>query len=182
MLHMAGFRELSRTVRDDGTGVRVGEVTLQGPDGVVFRRRYLHTPDVVAVVAVHLGALLLVREFRAAVGVPVLQVPMGKLAAGADPAAHARRELAEETGFQADRCAVVGTLMAGPGWTNQVMYVCRATDLTPLGTRPAGDDPDDVEEQQSTLVRMPVDELDAAMRSGVLADARTIAAVHLALG
>ena len=178
----AEFEELARTVHDHGTGIRVGEVTVRGPDGAVFRRRYLHTPEIVAVVAVHLGDLLLVREFRPAVGEEVLQVPMGKVLAGRDPLSCARAELAEEAGFHADHCEPVGTLLSCPGWMDQVMHVFRAVDPTALPSRPDSDDPDDVEEQHSTVVRMPLHGFDAAVRSGAVRDARTIAAVRLALG
>jgi ADP-ribose pyrophosphatase len=178
---VTAFKELSRTVQDVGTGIHVGEVVLAGPDGTVVRR-YLHTPDVVAIVAVHAGDLLLVREFRAAVGAAVLQVPMGKLAAGHDPRSGARAELAEETGYTAVHCEPVGTLLACPGWTNQLVHVFRADELTPLAGRPRSDDPDDVEERHSTLHRVPVAEFDTLVRRGELNDARTIAAVRLALG
>lgn len=177
-----GFRELSRTVQEDGLGMRVGEVTVRAPDGAVFRGRYLHAPDAVAIVAVHLGALLLVREFRAAVGALVVQVPMGKLPGGQDAELHALRELAEETGFHAGRCELAGTLLSCPGWMNQVMHVYRATDLTELTTRPVPDDADDIAERHATLVRMPVAEFDEAVKTGLVRDARTIAAVRLALG
>ncbi|HEV2781659.1 MAG TPA: NUDIX hydrolase [Actinophytocola sp.] len=177
-----GFRELSRTVREDELGMRVGEVTVRAPDGAVLHGRYLHSPDVVAIVAVHEGSLLLVREYRAAVGELVVQVPMGKLPDGADPSSHARRELAEETGFHAGRCEPVGTLLSCPGWMNQVMQVYRAGELTRLAARPVPDDPDDIAERHAALIRMPVTEIDDAVKAGRVRDARTIAAIRLALG
>ena len=149
-----GFRELSRTVHDYGKGIRVGEATLRGPDGAVLRRRYLHTPEIVAIVAVYLGDLLLVREFRPAVGAEVLQIPTGKVLDGGDPQSCARAELAEETGFHADWCEPVGTLLSVPGWMDQVLHVYRAVDPVALTSRPESDDPDDVEERHSTAVRL----------------------------
>jgi ADP-ribose pyrophosphatase len=180
---MSGFEELSRTVQDPPPGwwLRLGEVRVRTPAGDVVHRGYLHAPDAVSIVAVHAGALLLVREFRAAVGTEVTQVPGGKLAPGQDPAACARDELAEETGYAAGRIEPVGSLFAAPGWSNQLVYVCRATELTPLTARPDGGDPDDVEERHSSVVWLPLPEYGAAVRSGVIRDARTIAAVRLAL-
>jgi ADP-ribose pyrophosphatase YjhB (NUDIX family) len=175
------FQELSRSVHDAGPRMRIGEVSVRGPGGVVFRRSYLHTPDAVAVVAVHRGDLLLVREFRAAVGAPVLQVPTGKVGAGRDPAACAADELAEEAGMRAGRCEPAGRLLSCPGWMNQTVYVFRATDLTELPERAAGD-PDDHEELASTVVRVPVGGFGGLVRDGTVCDARTIAAVQLALG
>ena len=51
--------------------ISVGEVAVLGPDGTVVRRT---------------GAPVLVREFRPTVAAHVLQVPMGELDAGRDPA------------------------------------------------------------------------------------------------
>jgi ADP-ribose pyrophosphatase len=175
------FFEVSREVRDHGDGMRIGEVVLVGPDGGRFRRRYLHTPDVVAVVATYQDQLVLVREFRAALGTEVLQVPMGKLPYDVDPDVQAATELREETGFEAARCEPIGSLLSCPGWLNQRMYVCRADDLRPLANRAAtGDDPDDVEERYSEVVLLPRADFNAAVRAGTVSDARTIAALYMA--
>jgi ADP-ribose pyrophosphatase len=174
------FTELSRSVVvDAGLGMRIGEVSVCGTDGVVVRRRYLHTPDAVAIVAVQSQALVLVREYRAAVGAAVLQVPMGKLSAGVDPRRQALVELAEETGLAAERWVRAGCLLSCPGWMNQRMHVFLAEGLRPAqGTR-AG--PDDVEEQHLAVEPLPIAELSDAIRAGRLVDARSIAAIQLAL-
>jgi ADP-ribose pyrophosphatase len=176
------LRELARTIWQERPGISVGEATLLTPDGSTVTRHYLHAPDVVAVVAVADGELLLVREYRAAVGAEVVQLPMGKVSGGRDPLACAYAELAEETGFRAGRCVAVGTLLSCPGWMDQVLHVYRAEDLTRLAARPDSDDPDDLEEQYSCVVTVPVAGFGAAIRSGLVRDARTIAAVGLALG
>jgi ADP-ribose pyrophosphatase len=177
----APLRELSRTIRDRGSGWCIGEATLQASDGTIVHRRYLHTPSVVAIVAVVAGQLLLIREYRAAVGCEVVQVPMGKVSGGREPLDCAHAELAEETGYQARRCVPMGTLLSCPGWMDQVLHVYRAHDVTRLADRPDSDEPDDLEERHSTLVTLPVEQFGAAVRSGLVRDARTIAAVRLAL-
>ncbi|GAA4690401.1 hypothetical protein GCM10023263_28670 [Phytohabitans rumicis] len=62
-----------------------------------------------------------------------------------------------------------------------MLHVYRADGPTKLDGRPESDDPDDVEESLSSVVTLPVDEFGAALRSGLVCDARTIAAVQLAL-
>ncbi|MEV0273539.1 NUDIX hydrolase [Hamadaea sp. NPDC050747] len=141
------------------------------------RPAYQITPDVVAVVAVRGTELLLIREFRPAVGERVLQVPMGKIPAGTDPREQALAELAEETGFGAGRCEFVACLFSAPGWLTQRMHVFRATDLVELAERPVGD-PDEADIE---VVPMPVADLPKAMAGGVLRDARSIAALTVAL-
>lgn len=177
----AGWRELSRTVRDEGMGIQIGEVVFAGPAGPAHRRRYLHTPEVVAIVAIQGGMLQLIREFRAAVGTEVLQVPMGKVQPGWTPANCAAAELAQETGFHADGWEPLGTLLACPGWMDQVVHVYRATRLRPLARRPSSNDPGDVEEAALSIVPVPVISFRALVRAGTIRDARTIAAVLLAM-
>ncbi|HZM81449.1 MAG TPA: NUDIX hydrolase [Candidatus Limnocylindrales bacterium] len=176
-----GFRELSRIVRTDAFGVRLGRVTVAAPDGSVRTRSFLHSPEVVAIVAVHEADLLLVNQFRAAVGVHVLALPMGKVAPGQQLEDAAAAELAEETGFTPGRIERVSTLLACPGWMDQLMHVFRADGLTELAARPPSDDPDDIEEQEMAVVRLPLSRVREAVESGRLRDARSIAAIHLAL-
>ncbi|MCP2324336.1 ADP-ribose pyrophosphatase [Hamadaea flava] len=142
------------------------------------RPAYQMTPDVVAIVAVHGTELVLIREFRPAVGERVLQVPMGKIPAGIDPREQALAELAEETGFEARNCEFVACLFSAPGWMNQRMHVFLATDLIELAERPPGD-PDEVDIE---VVPLPIASLAEAMAGGVLRDARSIAALTVALG
>lgn len=65
---------------------------------------------------------------------------------------------------------------------DQVLHVFLATELTPLPGRRASDDPGDLEELHSSVLRLPVNEFGAAVRDGAVRDARTIAVVRLALG
>lgn len=176
-----GFRVISRTVRKDEFGMRVGQVTIAAPDGSQRQRTYLHSPDVVAIVAVRGSELVLVREFRASVGTRVLSVPMGKIPEGTHPRTQAIAELAEETGLAAGACQIVASLLSCPGWMNQVMHVFLATDLAPLERRPDTDDPQDIEEHEIETVLLPVSQLPQAIASGRLCDARSIAAIHIAL-
>ncbi|NUR70431.1 MAG: NUDIX hydrolase [Hamadaea sp.] len=141
------------------------------------RPAYQSTPDVVAIVAVRGPDVLLIREYRPAVGERVLQVPMGKIPAGVEPRDQAHAELAEETGFGAGTCEFVACLFSAPGWMSQRMHVFRATDLTELAERPPGD-PDEADIE---LVPLPIAELAEAMAGGVLRDARSIAALTVAL-
>ncbi|HEV2635113.1 MAG TPA: NUDIX hydrolase [Actinocrinis sp.] len=176
----SGWHELSRTVRDEGMGIRIGEVVFAESRGPAHRRRYLHTPEVVAVVAMQAGMLHLIREFRAAVGQEVLQVPMGKVAPGRAPVDCAVAELARETGCRAEGWELKGSLLACPGWMDQVVHVFRATGLTPLADRYPGAGPFAAEDGL-TVVPVPVVGFRSLVRAGTIRDARTIAAVLLAL-
>lgn len=176
----ARFTEHGRTVREVLPRLSVGEVTVRRPDGEEILRRYLHTPRAVAVVAVDGEELILIREYRAAVGDWVIQVPMGKVDGGRDSPTCARGELVEETGYVADEWAHVGTMYSCPGWMDQEMDVYLATGLR-SGPDAAGD-ADDYEESSIEVLRVKRGDFVAGVRSGEIRDARSIAAVQIALG
>jgi ADP-ribose pyrophosphatase len=177
------FREISRTYRDLGLGFSIGEVTVATPSGRTIARPFVHTPEVVSIVAIDSGCLLLIKEYRAAIGRDVVQVPMGKVGKDEPPLAAARRELLEETGYTAADAGWehIVILESCPGWLDQLMHVYSASQLSKAPSRPTADDPDDVEEQMIELVRIPLSGFRDFMRSGQLRDARTIAAIYATL-
>ena len=72
------------------------------PDGTQATREYVKHPGAVAVVPIlDDGRIVLVRQFRYPVGKITLEMPAGKLDAGEDTLACAKRELQEETGYVA---------------------------------------------------------------------------------
>jgi hypothetical protein len=62
---------------------------------------------------------------------------------------------------------------------DQILHVFYASDLSQWDVRPVSDDPDDADDQEIEIVRLPLAQLDAAIASERLRDARTIAAVHV---
>lgn len=147
-------------------------VERKGPSGVVA---------VVAITA--RGSLLLVEQHRVPVGRPVIELPaglVGDAAPHADEhgATAARRELLEETGYDAKRLIPLGDTPTSPGLTSETVMIYLATDLLRLGP-PAGDG-----DEQITLHDVPLDTLDAwldaARARGAGIDFKIHAGVHLA--
>lgn len=164
-----------------GAGFRVRSVQVTDPAGGRHQRSFLQSPPVVVIVALTTDdELLLVREFRAAIGEPVLSLPMGKIEQDRFTPAAAARELAEETGYGGGRLRVVAELLSAPGWTDQRMAVVHAAGVEPLSSgRPAADDP---EEAWLSVERVPRAGVPALIGSGRLTEARSIAAIALVLG
>lgn len=68
-------------------------------------------PDFVCIVGVNnRGRLLMVRQFRPAVGAVTLELPAGHVEEGETPEQAARKELLEETGYTADRLELLAVL------------------------------------------------------------------------
>jgi ADP-ribose pyrophosphatase len=76
------------------------------------------------------GRILIERQFRYALGRVFVEVPAGKLDAGEQPIATARRELLEETGFVAAQWALLTRLHPAIGFANEEMhvYLCRGLE------------------------------------------------------
>ena len=82
--------------------LRVDQV--ETPGGRITSREVVERPDTVSILAIDdRGRVLLVRQFRYAVGQDTLEIPAGTIDPGETPAEAARRELREETGFGCER-------------------------------------------------------------------------------
>jgi ADP-ribose pyrophosphatase len=112
----------------------------------------------------------LIRNFRVSVGKTLVEIPAGTLEPDEDPRAAALRELAEETGYRADRLELLTACYLSPGILDERMHVFVATGLT-LG--PAAREPG---EQIENLV-VTWDEVLQQIRDGTIQDAKTIVGV-----
>lgn len=120
------------------------------------------------------GTVVLVRQYRRAVAHSLLEIPAGLLDQdGESPMEAARRELAEEVGLTASQLDPLVTYRPSAGFSNETVHVFLATGLEPLPGHQA--DPD-LEE----VVRMPFAHALEAVRSGAIADGKTIIGLLLA--
>ena len=93
--------------------VRVDRVRLA--DGTETVREVAEHPNAVVIVAVDDDQnLLLVRQYRFAVGQELLELPAGLIEDGDAPVATAQRELREETGFAAGELALAAATLLVP--------------------------------------------------------------------
>jgi len=137
----------------------------------------LESPPWVNVVAVTgEGHLVLVRQFRHALGEVTLEVPGGLVdAKDASPEAAAARELLEETGYAADRLVPLGELSNNPAiLTNRThaFYASRARKVA----EPRLDRHEDIE-----VVLEPAAEVPRLLREGRIHHALSVGALALHL-
>jgi 8-oxo-dGTP pyrophosphatase MutT (NUDIX family) len=157
--------------------VSLDELDVRAPDGERFSRIVVRHPGAVAVVPIIGDAALLVRQFRAAIGRDLLEIPAGKRDVdGEPPDETARRELEEEIGHRAGRLVPLAECFNSPGFTDEFTYLFAALDLEDLGARNAIGP----EEQAMTVERIPFDAVDDLVASGELLDAKSIIGLALA--
>ncbi len=141
--------------------------TLRLPSGLVQHMDVIDHPGAVAVVAVNdAGEMLLVRQYRHALGAWLLELPAGRLEADEDPLEAAKRELEEETGYAASSWELLKEVIPAPGFCSEVIYIFLAQGLRSVeGGGLAADDDEEIEVAWSTF---------EAVLSGELRDAKTL--------
>jgi ADP-ribose pyrophosphatase len=111
---------------------RVERVSQPCADGSVRDREVvIHPGSVVIAPLVSADEVCLVEVVRVAVEQTLLELPAGTLDRDEPPAATAARELAEETGYRAERIEPAGEFWMSPGILRERMHLFVATGLTP---------------------------------------------------
>ena len=155
----------------DGKLVKVRVDAVRLPSGREATREVVEHPGAVAILPVtDDGKLILVRQFRYAVGRSLLEVPAGTREPGEPDEETARRELHEEVGLEAATIDLLARFYISPGWCNEELIAYRATGLREIGAQP---------EQDEDLEIVEVDPADvpALIASGEIGDAKTITAI-----
>ena len=117
--------------------------------------------------------LLLVRQYRHAVGRELLELPAGTLDSGESPERCAERELQEETGYRPGRLERLGGFYTAPGYCTEYLHIFLASDL--VESRLEGD------EEAIDLVPTPLEDALRLVAAGEIEDAKTAGALLLYL-
>lgn len=134
-----------------------------------------HPGSVVLVPMTSDGQLILVRQYRHAIGRWVWELPAGSLKPGEEPQLAAARECHEETGLIPSTVEKLGTLFPTPGYCDEEMNFYRLTGLRPPGAGDVSAAPDEDEDIEAKAFS--IDELRAMIRSGEMTDMKTVAAL-----
>lgn len=142
--------------------------TVRLPDGKESLREIAEHRGAVAIVPLdNKGRVTLVRQYRAAVGRELLEIPAGTLEEGEAAETGAPRELKEETGLQARRWDTLVRFYGSPGVLTEEMVLFLARDLRE-GEMQLMDDED------IQPVKLLLSDALALIARGEIADAKTI--------
>ncbi|OFW02416.1 MAG: hypothetical protein A3I61_13190 [Acidobacteria bacterium RIFCSPLOWO2_02_FULL_68_18] len=136
-----------------------------------------HPGSVVLVPVTDRGEIVLVRQYRPAIGRSAWELPAGSLKHGEAPDRAAVRECHEETGLIPAAVAPLGAFFPTPGYCDEEMHFYRATGLRlPREDDPAAqqDEDEDIEARP-----FPLDAIRAMIASGDIVDLKTVAGLTL---
>ena len=134
------------------------------------REVVIHRGAVALVPMVDAGHVCLLRNYRFAVAETLIEVPAGTIDPGETPDSTALRELAEETGYRAERISRIAEWFVSPGFLTERMYLYLCEGLT---SGPAEHQPD---EQLEPMI-VPWDEAVAMVEDGRIHDAKSMLAI-----
>ena len=111
--------------------------------------------------------ILMVRQFRYALGRETLEIPAGKLDPGETPEQCIRTELLEETGYEAGKIEWVYTYSPALGYSNELIHIYSGHELRKAGTA--------IDEKEiSSVEKISMEELKSMIRKKLVVDGKTL--------
>ncbi|WP_432797631.1 NUDIX hydrolase [Poriferisphaera sp. WC338] len=158
--------QVYRTQRFD-----VYEVDLAKRNGGKLRRGYIKSADAVVILPVmEDGKLILIRNQRFALGKELWELPAGTVETGEDLTLAAGRELAEETGYKAEKMERLCAFYACPGMVTEKLTAFQATGLTWVGQQ--------LDETEKIVTEaLPISRTMEMIQRGDIEDAKTISTI-----
>ena len=156
--------------------VNVESITL--PRGGRLEAEVIRHPgSVVLIPIMDGGEIVLVRQYRHAIGRSAWELPAGSLKDGEDPRAAAIRECHEEIGLIPSSVEPLGAFFPTPGYCDEEMNFYRASGLR---APRAGDPPVQQDEDEDIEARpFSVDAIRRMIASGEITDLKTVAGLVL---
>lgn len=159
-----------------GSFMQVMHDVVQLPDGSHSIREYIQHPGAVAVLAMDDDKnLIMERQYRYCVRQVIYEIPAGKLDPDEDELTCGKRELLEETGYEAKEWIKLGECLPCIGYSNERIIYYLAKGLTYSGQKL------DVGEFLE-VVKQPLEEIYEMAISGQIPDSKTLSGLMLLYG
>lgn len=147
---------------------RVVDEVAKDPSGFEIHRSIVRHPgSAVMLAADKEGRMLLVKQFRLPAEQDLWELPAGRVDPGESVLEAAKRELREETGYDAKNWTPLVSFWASPGYVDEKMTVFLAEDLTE-GAQ------ETMEDERIELKWFPADEVLRMIVGGEIHDAKTM--------
>lgn len=146
----------------------VVEEVATDPSGFEIKRSIIRHPGSAVMMAVdEQRRVLLVKQFRLPAEQELWELPAGRLDPGESALEAAKRELREETGYQAKKWTELVSFWASPGYVQEKMNIFLAEELTEGKQEPMDD-------ERIEIQWFETGELSRMVRSGEIVDGKTL--------
>jgi ADP-ribose pyrophosphatase len=153
---------------------RVFDITVEQvafTNGFQLEMEIIRHPGAAAIVPVdENGNVIMLKQYRHAVGRHIWEIPAGTLDDGEEPLACARRELIEETGFCAESWEYLGAVTPVPSYSDEKIDLFFARNLSPATQKLEQDEIIQVQ-------KLPLQKIVRMVLDGRIEDAKTIAGI-----
>jgi ADP-ribose pyrophosphatase len=157
----------------DGVLLKVNRDEVKLPNGKTSIREYITHPGAVVIIAfLDNGNLLFERQYRYPLRKVFLELPAGKIDAGEDILTTAKRELLEETGYEASDWRYIGVMHPCIGYADERIEI-----FTAHGLRLVGEKQLDHNEFLDVIELSPADAR-LSVWEGKITDGKTITALY----
>jgi ADP-ribose pyrophosphatase len=157
----------------EGRLISVRKDTVRLPNGCTSTREVVVHPGAVAIVPMlEDGRVILVKQYRHAVGKILMEIPAGTLHPDETPEECALRELMEEVGYSASRLEKLASIYLAPGYSTELIHLFLATELHLA-------DGETDEDEFLKPVTLTLDEAISLIADGGIQDAKTMVALML---
>jgi ADP-ribose pyrophosphatase len=152
--------------------------SISTPKGGKMEVEIVRHPGSVVLIPITAGGdVILVRQYRHAIGRSAWELPAGTLKPNEDPKRAATRECHEEIGLLPGQLEELGSFFPTPGYCDEEMTFYRATGLREPGPgdeKAEQDEDEDIEKEAFSL-----DRIRSMIRAGEIIDMKTVAGVSL---
>lgn len=146
------------------------------PNGATLDMEIVRHPGAAAIVPVMEDhTVLLLKQYRYAVGGLIWEIPAGTLDPGEDARQCAERELAEETGYAARHFEKLADITPLPAYSDERIHLFMATDLSKSAQNLDAD-------ELLFVHRLDLNQALEMIAEGTIQDAKTICGLQLAAG
>ena len=170
-----GWRVIASSYVIDTPYLRLRKDTIELPDGTVIDDYYVRESRgyVIVFAVTPENEVVLVRQYKHGIGKVILELPAGAIDRDETPLETAIRELAEETGYEAESMESLGSYITEPTNSNARVYLFLALNAEPTGTQQL-DITETIDVELASF-----DELRELVRDGVIDSLPHVGAIHI---
>lgn len=164
-------KKISSQTIFEGKVITITVDTVELENHATAKREVVHHGGGAGVVAINeKGEIVLVRQYRYALGRELIEIPAGKIEKGEDPKDAAYRELEEEAACKAGSFEAFDSIIPTCGYCNEIIYLFLAKDLTE--TQQNLD-----EDEFVSYFWIPLEEAFQMVMSGQITDSKTVVGI-----